>query len=257
MGQLRVLTCVLVSLFCVTGETERGLRVQLCAALPVPKGKSAQPPSQPTVSPLCVGPGRLPSPHTEEYTVYAREAAKTFSLGSRAHTNFSCMAGVRTSARRLCGCPSDWNAFPLWDMWASPWTTLGRSLWNLSVCGRFPMWHEARLAFGPLKNVVAASIQLPRHSWELHVPIHPTLIRVVVDLKSPLPFIDRMLRKSGTESSSVVTGATDTEKAAEQADQRTTGNARRKTASRKRERERKRERTGGERRRGEDQKRGP
>ena len=45
----------------------------------------------------------------------------------------------------LCGDPPDRNAFPLWDVWASPWTTRGRSVWNLSK------WHLARLASGPLK----------------------------------------------------------------------------------------------------------
>ena len=33
-----VYSLIFLSLFCVTGETERGLRVQLCAALPVLKG---------------------------------------------------------------------------------------------------------------------------------------------------------------------------------------------------------------------------
>ena len=131
-----VYSLVCLSLFCVTEETERGLRVQFCAALPVPEGKSAQPPSQPTPSPLCVGPGRLPS-HTGEYTAYAREAAKTFILGTHAHTYSSRMAGD----------PSDLDHLsPVGNMWASPWTTVLVELvrwWGDFPCGTKPVWPSA------------------------------------------------------------------------------------------------------------------
>ena len=51
-----------------------------------------------------------------------------------------------------------------------------------------------------------------------------------------MPFIDRMLRKSRTESSSVVTGATDTEKAAEQTNEPPATHAEKQRAERERER---------------------
>ena len=129
------LRAVCLSLFYAAGGTERGR--ECSAALPCPS------PKEPSLRPhrclsrvLCVDPGRFPSPHTGIYTDFALGAAKTFRPSSGAHTQTYHRAGVGAAVTSLCGDPPDRNAFPLWDVWASPWTTRGRSVWNLSVCGK-------------------------------------------------------------------------------------------------------------------------
>ena len=48
-------------------------------------------------------------------------------------------AGVRATVTSLCGEPPDRNAFPLWDVWALPWTTRGRSVYIACFSGRKPL----------------------------------------------------------------------------------------------------------------------
>ena len=197
-----------------------------------------------------MGPGRLPSPHTGEYTVYAREAAKTFSLGSHAHTNLSGPVREDYVAIHPIGTP-----FPCGICGLRPGPPSEGPCGTCPYVGRFPMWHEARLAFGPLKKCRCCQHPVATAFLGAACPdpsdTHPSCRGFEIAQVGHLPFIDRMLRKSGTESSSVVTGATDTEKAAEQTNEPPA------THAEKQRGERERERTGRERRRGEAQKRGP
>ena len=118
-------------------------------------------------------------------------------------------------------------------------STLGRSLWNLSVCGKFS--HVARSPSGlrPIKKCRCCQHPVATTFLGAACPdlsdTHPSCHGFEIAQVGLLPFIDRRLRKSGTESSSVVTGATDTEKAAEQTNEPPATHAEKQRAERERE----------------------
>ena len=57
----------------------------------------------------------------------------------------------------LCGDPPDRNAFLLWDVWAFPWTTHGRSVWSSSVCGKIS---RAALGLSGLQSIEKMSLYI-------------------------------------------------------------------------------------------------
>ena len=179
---------------------------------------------------------------TQGRAVYAREAAKTFSLGTHALLVWPVSGPVRENpvAIHPIGSP-----FP-WEMWASPWTTLGRSLWNSSVCGKISRVARSASGLRPKEKCRCCQHQVATTFLGAACPdpsdTHPSCRGFDFAQVGLLP-IHRSNAREIWNRILFSRDRNDRHREGRRADQRTTGNACRKTASRERERERgKRER---------------